>query len=200
MPKDYKNTPRQRAKPDKKRGTPVVPNWVWLGGILVVGVAIGLAAPRLFGLVKHRAPTRPAPQANASAPSKPAAGNTAAPEKNTAPRFDFYKLLPKFQVVIPKEDKDVQTDTGKTPVAQPGAYVLQVASFQHYSDADAMKAKLALLGIEAKIQQVKVDNGESWNRVRIGPISDLAKLNATRKTLAAHHIEPLLIRVSADQR
>jgi cell division protein FtsN len=195
MPKDYKNTPRSSAKPDKKRTAPVVPNWVWLGGILLVGVAIGLAAPRLLGLVQHHASHRAAPHAAASAPAKPAPTNTTASDKDAAPHFDFYKLLPKLQVVIPKEDKDVQTDTGKTPVARPGAYVLQVASFQHYSDADAMKAKLALLGIEAKIQQVKVDNGESWNRVRIGPISDLAKLNATRKTLAEHHIEPLLIRI-----
>lgn len=193
MPRDYKNTPRPRAKSARKRNTPSVPPWIWLGGILVLGIAIGLAAPRLLGIAQHgvsrlpRKTPQPAPRQSTAKPAPEA--------KNPADRFDFYKMLPKFQVVIPRQDKDVQTDTGNAPVAKPGAYVLQVASFQHYKDADAMKARLALLGVESHIQQVKVDGNQTWNRVRIGPISDLAKLNATRKTLASHHFEPLLIRI-----
>lgn len=195
MPKDYKNAPRsgargRRNKP-RKQG-PVVPGWIWLGGILVLGIAIGLAGPRLFGLATGPA-VRPAPKAGGPVAKPPA--KAAAPAEQSAPRFDFYKMLPKFQVVIPKEDKDVQTDTGTAPVAQPGAYVLQVASFQQYGDADAMKAKLALLGVVAQIQQVRIAAGQTWNRVRIGPISDLARLNKVRQTLREHHIEPLLIKV-----
>ncbi|HET7370320.1 MAG TPA: SPOR domain-containing protein [Gammaproteobacteria bacterium] len=196
MTRDYKNAPRPKPKrSSKKKKKPSLPGWVWISGILVLGIAIGLAAPRLFGIAQHGirqlAPAEPAP---APEPVEEKATAEQEPEA-TEPRFDFYKMLPKFQVVIPKQDKSVQSDTGNEPVSTPGAYVLQVASFRDYHDADAMEAKLALLGLEAHIQQVKIANGETWNRVRIGPISDLAQLNKTRKALAAHQIEPLLIEV-----
>ncbi|HET6655644.1 MAG TPA: SPOR domain-containing protein [Gammaproteobacteria bacterium] len=196
MTKDYKNAPRPKAKRNSKsKKKSNLPGWIWIAGILLIGVTIGLVAPRLFGIAQHQmeqlAPAEPTP---AAAPADEKAATEPEPE-STEPRFDFYKMLPKFQVVIPKQDKTVQSDTGTKPVSTPGAYVLQVASFRDYHDADAMEAKLALLGLEAHIQQVKIGNGETWNRVRIGPISDLAKLNKTRKTLAEHQIEPLLIEV-----
>ncbi|HET6724816.1 MAG TPA: SPOR domain-containing protein [Gammaproteobacteria bacterium] len=197
MPRDYKNTPRPGAprKKSKNKKQSNLPGWISIAAILALGIVIGLFGPRLFGIAQHqwkRVQTHAAPQHKKT--DKPKTSAKAQPEKDE-PRFDFYKLLPKFQVVIPKQDKDVQTDTGKKPVETPGAYVLQVASFRDYKDADAMKARLALLGLEAHIQQVEIGDGEEWNRVRIGPISDLARLNKTRKTLAAHQIEPLLIQV-----
>jgi cell division protein FtsN len=197
VPKDYKNTPRPKTRrgASKKKNTPKLPGWVWISGILALGVVIGLYAPGLLGIVKHRyhqiAPA-------ISTPSHPAAADssaTADKSDTSETHFDFYTLLPKFQVVIPDEDKTVKSDTGKQPVKKPGAYVLQVASFRHYRDADAMKARLALLGLESHIQQVHIADGETWNRVRIGPINNLGKLNDTRKTLASHKIKPLLIRV-----
>jgi cell division protein FtsN len=197
MPKDYKNTPRPKARrgASKKKTAARLPGWVWIGGILALGVVIGLYAPGLLGIVKHRyhqiTPAISTPSHPAAAQSSAAADNPDAPETH----FDFYKLLPKFQVVIPNEDKAVKSDTGKKPVEKPGAYVLQVASFRHYRDADAMKARLALLGLESHIEQVHVADGETWNRVRIGPIDNLGKLNDTRKTLSAHKIKPLLIRM-----
>jgi len=39
-----------------------------------------------------------------------------------------------------------------------------------------------------------VNNGSTWNRVRIGPIKDLKELNSVREKLAAQHIEPLVIK------
>jgi cell division protein FtsN len=57
-----------------------------------------------------------------------------------------------------------------------------------------MKATLALQGIESNIQQVQVNNGTTWNRVRIGPIKDLKELNSIRSKLAQDHIDPLVIK------
>lgn len=199
MPKDYKNAPRSGAKQKKSaRTVPNPPGWFWIGGILVLGIVIGLFAPRVLGIaqrLKHVAPPVRHDTDMTGNTQTQADAKGKAPAQDKQPHFDFYKLLPKFQVVIPKQDKDVQTDTGKKPVSTPGAYVLQVASFQDYRDADAMKARLALLGLVSHIQQVQIGDGDSWNRVRIGPISNLDKLNAARKTLAAHHFKPLLIEV-----
>lgn len=65
-----------------------------------------------------------------------------------------------------------------------------------YSEADRLKANLALLGVESSIQQVKVNNGNTWNRVRIGPIKDLTALSAMCAKLAQNHIEPLVIKIN----
>ncbi len=61
--------------------------------------------------------------------------------------------------------------------------MLQTGSFRQPEQADRLKARLALLGIEANIQTVHIKNGETWHRVRVGPIKDIATLNLTRKRL-----------------
>lgn len=197
MPRDYKNAPRSNRKRNTgKRKKSNLPGWIWIAGILVIGIAIGLAGPRLFGIaqqgLKQVAPAIPTPTDRPTDKPDKSAATQSEPDE---PRFDFYKMLPKFQVVIPEQDKSVESDTSSRPVEKPGDYVLQVASFRHYNEADAMQARLALLGLEAHIQQVEIGDGETWNRVRIGPIHNLARLNRTRKTLAEQKIEPLLIRV-----
>jgi cell division protein FtsN len=80
------------------------------------------------------------------------------------------------------------------PIEKPGAYMLQAGSYRNFADADRVRAQLALQGIESKIQRVSVDN-DTWHRVRIGPISDLAELNRTRAKLRQADIEALVIKV-----
>lgn len=104
--------------------------------------------------------------------------------------------MPSFQVVIPSQDKETRSGDVPGPVNQPGIYILQVGSFQSYAEADKLKANLALLGVESSIQQVRVNNGSTWNRVRIGPIKDLSQLNALRAKLAQNHIEPMVIKTN----
>jgi hypothetical protein len=133
----------------------------------------------------------------AKVPAAATRGATAAAGTSAAqPHFDFYKMLPSFQVVIPGQDKDVHSGDDTQAVSQPGSYILQVGSFPTYADADKLKANLALLGIESSIQSVQVNNGSTWNRVRVGPIKDLKELNSVRAKLAQNHIEPLVIRVN----
>jgi cell division protein FtsN len=61
-------------------------------------------------------------------------------------------------------------------------------------DADRVRALIALQGVESKIEKVTVDN-DTWHRVRIGPISNLQKLEETRSKLRQAQIEALVIRV-----
>jgi cell division protein FtsN len=183
MAKDYKNAPKPKDKPKKKSGG--FPGWGWFVFGLVAGFALIKGWPLLLQAEK-----------NAGAHStKPAAAAThAAPAATTATHFDFYKMLPSFQVVIPGQDKDVRSGDAAAAVSQPGSYILQVGSFPNFADADKMKATLALQGIESSIQQVQVNDGATWNRVRIGPIKDLKELNSMRAKLAQNHIEPLIIK------
>jgi cell division protein FtsN len=48
---------------------------------------------------------------------------------------------------------------------------LQLGSFQNENEADNLKAKLALLGVEAKIQSVSIPDKGMVHRVRVGPLS-----------------------------
>ncbi len=192
MAKDYKHSPKPKDKPRKKNSG--MPGWGgFVIGIIVAAVIIK-GAPEVWKKVEQRI-NHPGPQQ-----AKSSAQNTSkAPAAGSAsgqPHFDFYKLLPSFQVVIPSQDKETRSGDVPGPVNQPGTYVLQVGSFQSYAEADKLKANLALLGVESSIQQVKVNNGGVWNRVRIGPIQSLSQLNAMRVKLAQNHIEPLVIKTN----
>jgi cell division protein FtsN len=186
--KDYKNSPKPKDKP-KSKSSGGLPGWVWGFIVGILGaIAIIKLGPVLYQAELH-AGKKGAPVAAANPTT-----HTAAPAASTATHYDFYKMLPSFQVVIPGQDKEVKSGNPTTPVEQPGNYILQVGSFPSFADADKMKATLALQGIESSIQQVQVNNGSTWNRVRIGPIKDLKELNSIRAKLAQDHIEPLVIK------
>ena len=163
--------------------------------LVIAGLALGGLAVGSWHYVRDRLASRaePAPVAAAPkpAPAKPRPGaSTAPPEK----RYEFYEMLPNFEVVVPEEDRDVRPDKTAAPVDVPGVYVLQAGSYSTFAEADKVKAKLALLGIQSQIQKITVDERE-YNRVRIGPIEELAELNRVRQRLRTAKIDVLVIRV-----
>jgi cell division protein FtsN len=180
MSKDYKN-PRGRRT-------------VGVSGMsgFLAGLAIGLGVALAVFLYDRRPvpPTaeQPAPAAEAPEP------DVAESSEDAGQRFDFYEMLPKFEVVVPEREKPEAAGARAAPIAKPGAYVLQVGSYCNFADADRMRAQLALQNIESKIQRVSVDS-DTWHRVRIGPVSDLAELNRLRDRLSRSKIEALVIRV-----
>jgi cell division protein FtsN len=118
----------------------------------------------------------------------------AAPDGPAKPRFDFYSMLPNFEVIIPEQEPDVSSDTAAKAVVVPGVYVLQAGSFTQHADADRRRAQLALQGIESTIQRVTIDD-KTYHRVRIGPIEDLEQLNMVRSRLREADIDVLRIRL-----
>ena len=120
-----------------------------------------------------------------------AAGGTVKPSE----KYDFYQMLPNFEVVVPEKDKDVKRDLpAAAKIERPGVYVLQAGSYRNESDANRVRAQLALQGIDAKVQRVAVD-ADVWHRVRIGPVSNLDELNKLRRQLQAADVDALVIRV-----
>lgn len=193
MTRDYKNS---RARPERgARG------WAWFLTGLIMGLSVAVAV-HLNGrraLQEMAANTVRPPHSSPTPPRPPA----------TEPKrsFDFYALLPELEVVIPDETDSRPAAAPKTtrpppppatpPKAAPGrtgAYLLQVGSFQRYEEADSLKAKLALLGVHAHIQTVRV-NKDTWHRVRLGPYKDLADANRVRERLRKRQVKALLLRV-----
>jgi cell division protein FtsN len=112
------------------------------------------------------------------------------------PRFDFYNLLPEMEVIVQDEEiKGTPTSEGVKRVEQPGTYLLQAGSFRSRNQADQLRAKLALLGLETNIQSVSVNSKQAWHRVRVGPFSNLRDLNQARSLLKQNGIDAILIRL-----
>jgi cell division protein FtsN len=138
---------------------------------------------------------QPASMASSLEPSiQAAAPTTTAPEEPAASRFDFYEMLPNFEVIIPEQETNVSRDTQQEAVVLPGIYVLQAGSFTKFEDADRRRAQIALQGIESRIQRVTIDD-KTYHRVRIGPTDDLDELNRLRNRLKQAKIDVLRIRV-----
>lgn len=132
----------------------------------------------------------PDPHRQAPADTDASSGAT-----QTAEKYDFYQMLPNFEVVVPEKEKDVKRDLPATAkIERPGIYVLQAGSYRNESDADRVRDQLSKEGIDAKVQRVAVDT-DVWHRVRIGPITKLDELNKLRKQLQAADVDAIVIRV-----
>ncbi|MEX0899138.1 MAG: SPOR domain-containing protein [Gammaproteobacteria bacterium] len=162
------------------------------GAGLVIGLTLGVALAAGVHLY-HTTERDPAPAVADETDATP--GDEAASDKRPRPRFDFYRMLPNYEVVIPEQEDVASTPDEPAAVEAAGVYVLQVGSFRKADDADRLRAQLALLGIESRIQLVTIDDADTWHRVRIGPIADLSDLQEMRQKLARNSIEALVIRV-----
>jgi cell division protein FtsN len=160
------------------------------------GALVGLVLASAVFIYKSDAkkaalPETPRPEPQRAAKSE---ATEAAATAEAGDRYDFYEMLPNFEVVVPEKDREVKRDLPAAKIERPGVYVLQAGSYRNQADADRVRAQLSLQGIEAKVQRVAVDN-DVWHRVRIGPISDLGELNRVRKQLQAADVDGLVIRV-----
>jgi cell division protein FtsN len=158
----------------------------------LAGVILASVAFTYLGSKSHRsdAPDAPRPDPHRLAPD--AAGVDAG---KPAEKYDFYEMLPNFEVVVAEKDKDVKRDLpAAAKIERPGVYVLQAGSYRNEADAERVRAQLAMQGVQAKVQRVAVD-ADVWHRVRIGPISNLEELNKLRRQLQAAEVDALVIRV-----
>jgi len=110
-----------------------------------------------------------------------------APTKPVTEHGDDWRVL---GTLSPERCRSVRA----VPETRRGTYVLQAGSYRNFADADRVRAKLALQGVESKVQKVSVDN-DTWHRIRIGPISDLNQLNRLRAVLRKADVDVLVIRV-----
>lgn len=113
---------------------------------------------------------------------KPAAGQPAPAAAPSAPASSAAKLPP-----------------GTEPPAKPATaatqttYYLQAGAFRSESDAEAVKARILLLGLPAQVQKAQV-NGGTVNRVRVGPFKGIDEMNRSRARLGAEKIDSSVVR------
>lgn len=212
MPRDYKDyrstargrdQGRDRGRDRGRRKAPPqgVPCWVWGLAGLCVGLAVAAwvhlsGDRRVSPGAKAPAPvpvSTPVAELGKKAPAPPpTAQKPVAPAPAPKPRFEFYTMLPEMEVPV---HEPAAKRTEAPPAKTTGeTYILQVASFRSYEEADRLKANLALMGLDASIQTGTADGKGTVHRVRVGPYSDMAKVNEAKRRLKEYSLEPFVVK------
>jgi cell division protein FtsN len=122
------------------------------------------------------APAVAAPNPPAVAPQRPAS----APPAARAPSADPLG--------------DLATARAANPAADPFIYFVQVGAFRTPEDAEAQRAKLSLMGVEARVTE-REQSGRQVFRVRVGPFDRKDDADLSKEKLEAVGMETALVRV-----
>lgn len=150
----------------------------------------------------------------------PAAGAAAVPSPAPAPAPAAPPAGQEGSIVVPPADgrplpaptRDplgelMQSRTGQAPAAaapaasapatqgaDPFTYFVQAGAFRSQDDAEAQRAKLAMLGIDAAITE-REQSGRTVYRVRVGPFTQRALAELTQEQLNVNGVEAGVVRV-----
>jgi len=179
-----------------------VPNILQRGTTLVgfiAGLVLGLAIAVAVALFITNAPVpfvnkvrpasdhvNPAGTGPLPDPNKPLYSQ--APAKVAAPEPAKINPATDPQAAPPPAEK------GNVFPAEDSRFLLQAGAFRTADDADSMRARLALLGFDARVFPREQD-GTTLYRVRLGPYGNLDDVNRIRKTMAENGIDVQLVRL-----
>jgi cell division protein FtsN len=197
MSKDYKDSNKKSGGGKGGAGSLLI--GILIGLLLGLGIALAVA----WQIKKMPTPflSRTGPPAK-NEPSKDLASELAKSDDPSGkspdgkPRFDFYNILPGSEEPVTEQQFKEARQKPSTVQARE-TFFLQAGAFQNAPDADNLKARLALLGVEATIQTTDLPGKGVRHRVRVGPYTAIEDLNRARDTLKQNGIETTLIKVRA---
>jgi cell division protein FtsN len=186
---DYKQV--QAPRPDSS-GSFLI--GLFFGFLLGLGIAAGIAI--YFFKTPIPFADRPRPQEKPAAADQKAADPSKAAKAEDKPRFDFYTILPgKEQAAGERQAKDAAKQAAKAG-APKESYFLQAGSFPNPADADNLKARLALMGMEANVEPANVAGKGVWYRVRLGPYTRVDEINRVRQQLTQNGVDVSLVKIT----
>jgi len=167
-----------------------------IGLAIAVGVAMYLTKSSLPFTNKFAAPEKPMPATgDLPDPNTPMYGQKPAlPASGTAPSSSV-----PAPPSAPANTINGGTPSGQANAVNPGdngnyTYYLQAGAFRSMAEAESLRAKLALLGFEAKISDSRSDNG-ALHRVRLGPFHRMAEVNKVRGKLSDNGVDVAVVRI-----
>ncbi|PCH86044.1 MAG: sporulation-like protein [Piscirickettsiaceae bacterium] len=193
MTRDYKNRVPRNTR--KKKSKPI-PGWSWL----VVGLLVGGFIMFLSNLQNTSKPamvdtTSVIKKQDVRDVKKATAKKPLQDLNSNKPRYDFYTILPEMEIIIPQHEIDERRRLEGTGKSKPGTFIVQIGSFKKMSQADTLKARVALLGIETSIQTVNT-NGVTWHRVKSGPHKSFRNVDKIQNMLHRNHIDSIAIKLN----
>jgi len=81
------------------------------------------------------------------------------------------------------------------PAPPPEKFYLQAGAFEDPSEADNLKARLALMGVEASVQKIEVPDKGTMHRVRTGPYLGQESMTKARDNLTANGINTAIVKI-----
>ena len=123
-------------------------------------------------------------QAADAAEQKPAK-----PDAATPPAIDAPTTAPPVAVDAPVAPKPVATAEPRSD----GRYLLQAGAFAASGDAEALKAKIAFLGLSARVESAQIQDKTVY-RVRMGPYGTATDLAEAKRKLAGGGLPAMAIK------
>ena len=186
---------------------------MFIGLVVGISIAFGVVwylnkSPLPFQNKYEGAPKaengKPAAGGNATTPQAPAALPGKPGDKPTDRRFEFYGLLEGKQPAAPGAAAPAPAAPAAPAVtvapvadAKPAPveiFFLQVGAFQKAADADNLKAKLALTGLETSVQEVSIPDKGTMHRVRVGPFRSPEEMNRARTLLSQNGVQGTVVK------
>jgi cell division protein FtsN len=188
-----RNTGNNSTSPGKGGNSLLI--GVLIGALVGVGMVAGVIwylknSPSPFTHKEQKAVKPPVEAAKSAPPAQPA--TAASGVGSDKPRFEFYKVLTDKQdatVAVPARPAEKPKAADSKPAAAYEPKILQAGSFSSETDAEKLKAKLALLGMEAGIQTATIPDKGVWYRVRLGPYKTADEMNHARNFLKQNGVE-----------
>ncbi|MGK0442830.1 MAG: cell division protein FtsN [Pseudohongiellaceae bacterium] len=182
MTHDFAKKPKSNNKKrqTKRSNAPKsqMPGWVWLFTGIVTGLFIAFLA--------YLADLPPQKQ---TALEKAIVQPKIEKDNKPTTSFEFYTLLPEREIIVPIDEEAASSQSKQKVI-----YILQAGSFKSAADADRLRAKLILLGMDTKVEAVTGKGDGTWHRVQVGPFISRSKLSKARNTLISNNIETLLLK------
>jgi cell division protein FtsN len=175
-----KNHPTKRRK---TRPQATKRHWPFVGIILLIVAAV-IAATYLARPTQYIETPKLASKLTAKARLK--SHTQKKPEAAAEPRFEFYTMLPKLNIITPH-----------MPVVTPHKhhYILQVASTRSHHDAEQMRARLILYGLDAHIARINTKHGV-WYRIALGPYASMSDAEQVLTQLRRKNMSGIIRRVA----
>ena len=184
--------PQSKSAKRKARGNTLLGIFIGLalGLLIAVGIALYVSKmPLPFGKTPERIADKKITLPQPDKPTKPTAE-----EK----RFDFYRILPGQEVPVSEKELQQQAKAAPKGEGSKEPYLVQAGAFQSPTDADALKARLALLGLEASVEPAHIQDKGTLYRVRLGPYTDLEEINRVRHTLSQNGVSASMVKSRKD--
>lgn len=181
---------------------------------LIIGLIIGLGIALVVALsitkaglpfIKKGAQPRAAEGSGGAIvvdPNKPLYGNKDAARQTARTLVQPPPPTENVEPATPAMPTTPATMTPESPptaAAQPGSsedkfiYYLQAGAFREQADADSTRARLALLGFEARVTERRSDSGTLY-RVRVGPFTQIETMNGIREKLSENGVDVAVVR------
>jgi len=197
MAKDYKHRTQSKNTSSYRQnsGPKSLSLWRWM---LITALIISFVVFLVY--LRSTGSKQVSPEQNISA--KPEETKVEAPKQEkkpepgpVLPQFDFYTILPEKEVIVPDYEINTRAREERVGQAKIASYILQAGSFREFKDADSLRAKLALMGIESRVEKAKVGN-VIWNRVKMGPYTQMTSVSTIRSRLRENGIDAVVMEVS----